>query len=314
MNEQTLTRYLLGELPEDEQTKIEEQLFTDDAAFAQARALKAELTDNYVRGNLSASERRSYEQRFLTSPAGRNDAVFAKALTHLLATEESMPERAVVSEPKPSWWESITAFFRVPAFGVAMAALLLLVIGGVWWYQQSQRQPIEAQQAREAETRKQDIARGNSQQTESPTPLPQTTPAATQKDSPKPAPPTPKASVPDTPNTLLSFLLVPSMVRGENSRERITIPANTGRIQMQLDLDQSDQYQSYRAELRTKRGQLIQSQNKLIPRKTAFGKAVFFAAPANGIRNGDYEVTLFGVKDSGEVEEANFYRFTAVRR
>lgn len=104
------------------------------------------------------------------------------------------------------------------------------------------------------------------------------------------------------------------MVRGENSRERIVIPDNTGRIQMQLDLDQSDQYQSYRAELRTKRGQLIQQQNKLMPRTTAAGKAVFFVAPATGIRNGDYDVTLFGVTATGEVEEANYYRFTAVRR
>lgn len=320
MNEQILTRYLLGELPAAEQENIEEQIFTDDELFVQVRALKAELTDNYVRGNLSASERRSYEQRFLTSTTGRNDAVFAKALTQMLATEEPMPERAVVAESKPSLWESIAALFRVPAFGVAMATLLLLVIGGVWWYQKSQQRQLEEQQAnvaREAESSpnlvKEKIRELDAHKDDLKEKLEEDFRKREREyqksQSPKIAPP-----VSQNNNTLLSFLLVPSMVRGENNRERIVIPANTGRIQMQLDLDQSDKYQSYRAELRTKRGQLIQRQSKLTPRTTAAGKAVFFVAPATGIRNGDYDVTLFGVTATGEMEEANYYRFTAVRR
>jgi len=115
-------------------------------------------------------------------------------------------------------------------------------------------------------------------------------------------------------NTLLSFLLVPGFVRGENKRERITIPSTTARIQIQLDLDQSDKYQSYRAELKTKSGKLIHRQSQLAARPTAAGKAIFFIAPAQNLRNGDYDVVLQGVLPSGEKEEANFYHFTVVRR
>ncbi|HEX4950987.1 MAG TPA: hypothetical protein VFZ34_30290 [Blastocatellia bacterium] len=326
MNEQLLTRYLLGELSEDEQTTIEEQLFTNDELFQQARALKAELTDNYVRGNLSASERLRYEQRFLTSPVGRNEALFARAFTQVLAEEEPVVSRAAaVMETKPSPWEAIRAFFRMPALGVGLAmASLLLLLGGFWLYQQSQRWRTEVQQAntaRDAEARRQkelqdEIARARARNEELNQQLQQ---AQQERDQARQAlekaagQPTPQTA-PNNPNSLLSVLLVPSLLRGDNQRARITIPASTGRLQMQLDLDQSEQYQSYRAELRTKRGQLLHRQSKLVPRVTAAGKAVFLVVPAANIRNGDYDITLFGVTASGAVEEANFYHFTAVRR
>ena len=84
--------------------------------------------------------------------------------------------------------------------------------------------------------------------------------------------------------------------------------------QIQLDLDQSDKYEGYRAELRTKRGQLIHSRSQLVRRDTAAGKAVFFVAPAQGLHNGDYDVTLQGKTSDGKFEDANFYHFTVVRR
>jgi hypothetical protein len=322
MNDQTLIHYLLGELPAEEQAQIEERLFTDDECFQQARALQAELTDNYVRGKLSAHERRQYETRFLTTTTGRADTTFARALTQVLEEAEPKVAPAIVTEPKPSFWESIAAFFRVPAFGlgVALASLLLLTLGGFWFYQQSQRLQTEVQQAnaaREAEARRQkelqdEIARANARNEELSKQLQQ---AQQEREQARQELPTTKPSAAQgTANTLLSFLLVPGLVRGDNQRERITIPLTTGRIQMQLDLDQSDNYPSYRAELRTRRGQLIHQQSKLVPRVTAIGKAVFFVAPAQGLRNGDYEVALFGVTAAGAVEEANYYRFTAVRR
>jgi hypothetical protein len=324
MNDQMLTRYLLGELSAEQQAQIEEQLFTDDKCFQQVRALQAELTDNYVRGKLSAQERRQYEARFLSTATGRADATFAHALTQVLAEAEPDAAPAIVTEAKPTLWESIVAFLRVPAFGMglAMASLLLLLLGGFWWYQQTERLQAEIQQAnaaREAEARKQkelqdEIARANARNEELNKQLQQAQQAREQarKDLEKAVPPSSVAPAPA--NTLLSFLLVPSLVRGDNQRERITIPRHTGRIQMQLDLDQSDNYQSYRAELRTRRGQLLHQQSKLVPRVTAVGKAVFFVAPATDLRNGDYEVALFGVTASGAGEEANYYRFTAVRR
>ena len=324
MNDQTLTHYLLGELPAAEQEKIEAQLFTDDKLFQQVRALKAELTDDYVRGNLSATARLHYEQRFLAT-TGREDVRFAKALTQVLNETEPAAERASVAETKPSLWESLSAFFRLPMLGVGLAAAtVLLLIGGIWMYQQTHRLQSEVQQAnavREAEARKQkeledEIARAKARQQELDKQLQQAQQQSeqTRKDLEKLPSPAPTQPTSSTANTLLSVLLVPSLVRGQNARERITIPADTGRLQFQLDLDPNDKYTSYRAEFRTKRGELIQRQNKLVPRLTAAGRAVYFVAPAAAIRNGDYDVKLFGVTETGDVVEADTYLFTAVRR
>ena len=324
MNEQTLTRYLLGDLPEAEQEMIEERLFTDDDCFAQLHALQAELADKFVQGKLSAQEQRQYETRFLTTATGRADATFARALTQVLDEAEPALAPPIVTETKPSFWESITAFFRVPAFGMgmAMASLLLLTVGGLWFYQQSQRLQNEVQQANAAaaaEARRQqqlqnEIARANTRNEELNKQLQQTQQERdrARQDLEKAA--TQQSAAQETSTTLLSFLLVPSLVRGDNQRERITIPLNTGRIQIQLDLDQSDKYPSYHAELRTKRGQLMHRQSQLVARQTVAGKAVFFIAPAKHLRPGDYDVTLQGVTTAGEIEAANFYSFTVVRR
>ncbi len=327
MNEPMLTKYLLGNLPEDEQAQIEEKLFTDDDVFQQVHALKAELSDKYVRGNLTAQEKLQYEKRFLASQTGRADTLFATALTQVLAEEEPQTVRPIVAEPQPGFWESITAFFRVPAFGLgaALACLLLLTVGGLWFYQESRRLHNEVEQANiarakaEAEARQQqelqtEIARAKTRNEELNQQLQQAQKERDQarKDLEKAGSQSQVSS--STATTLLSFLLVPGLVRGDNNRERITIPLNTGRIQIQLDLDQSDKYQSYRAELRTKSGKLMHRQNNLVSRVTAAGKAVFFLAPANGLRPGDYDVTLQGVLPSGEIEDANFYHFTVARR
>ncbi len=321
MNEQTLTRYLLGELPEDEQAKIEEQLFRDDAAFQQARALKAELTDNYVRGNLSASERRHYEQRFLTSPAGRADARFAKALTQVLDEAEPAVERAVIAEPKPSLWESLTAFFRVPAFGagLALASLLLLAAGGFWLYQQSQRWQTEVQQAnaaRAAEARKQqelqaEIARAKTRNEELNQQLQQAQQERDQarKELEKAAPTSSQPAA----ATLLTMFLRP-MLRASTERPRIVLSPGATKLQMQLALDPNDTYRSYRVELYGARGRLVASQDNVQPRQTAAGATLFYLVPAKGLVSGNYEITLKGITDTGEMRAANYYYFTAVRR
>lgn len=320
MNEQILTRYLLGELPEDEQAKIEEQLFRDDAAFEQARALKAELTDHYVRGNLSARERRRYEQRFLTSPAGRYDAQFAKALTRVLEETEPVGERAIITEPKPSWWESIAAFFRVPAFGLGLAmAALLLLLGSVWFYQQTQRLQTEVQQAnaaREAEARKQqelqtEIARAKTRNDELNQQLQQ---AQQERDQARKeleqAAPTPSQS---PTATLLTMFLRP-ILRASNERERVVLPSGATKLQIQLVLDANDNYRRYRVELYDARERLVASQDNLQPRSTATGATLFYLAPAQGLARGNYEITLKGITDTGEMQNANYYYFTVVRR
>src|SRR5678815_1995557 len=86
-NEKLIARYLLGELPEDQQVEIEDRAFSDKDYLASITAVENDLIDEYVRGELSAADRQRFETRFLASTERRKRVEFATAL------------RTVVSEP-----------------------------------------------------------------------------------------------------------------------------------------------------------------------------------------------------------------------
>ncbi|PYS70334.1 MAG: hypothetical protein DMF69_13855 [Acidobacteria bacterium] len=56
-SEQMMTRYLLGELSESEQSVLEKEYFTDPQFFDQMLKIENELVDDYVRGRLSKEVR-----------------------------------------------------------------------------------------------------------------------------------------------------------------------------------------------------------------------------------------------------------------
>src|SRR5215470_18820848 len=58
-------RYLLGDLPETEQTAVEQEYFVDPEKFEEVWATENDLVDGYVRGRLSRRERELFERNYL---------------------------------------------------------------------------------------------------------------------------------------------------------------------------------------------------------------------------------------------------------
>ena len=50
----SITRYLLGELPEDEQAALEARYIADSRVFDEVAKIESDLVDDYVRGKLAA--------------------------------------------------------------------------------------------------------------------------------------------------------------------------------------------------------------------------------------------------------------------
>ena len=75
-----LTRYLLGDLNEEEQVEIEERAFQDQHYLLEIEAAECDLIDDYVRGALSEGQRCQFEERFFASATRRRKLKFAKAL------------------------------------------------------------------------------------------------------------------------------------------------------------------------------------------------------------------------------------------
>ena len=135
-SEKLMIRYLLGDVPEDEQIRIEERFFTDDEYFEQLLALEDDLIDDYVNGELTDREREQFEEYFLAPPTRRQRVEFAKTFMRagslLPLAEIAMPGEAR-PEPVP-WWRNVMVFWRAQSLPrrFALAASVVLVLGGSW--------------------------------------------------------------------------------------------------------------------------------------------------------------------------------------
>lgn len=73
-NEQSITRFLLGELPEDERQNIEERFFADNSFYEQVLAVQEELADDYVRANCRRDKKHISRITFCNLPAAGNES------------------------------------------------------------------------------------------------------------------------------------------------------------------------------------------------------------------------------------------------
>ena len=106
-DEELMHSYLLGELPEEEQEKLEARYFADDELFELLLVVEDELLDRYAHGDLTAPERRRLERHFLQSQARRKRLMFAEALLkHIGALA------ADVRRERTSWWQQLKSLLR----------------------------------------------------------------------------------------------------------------------------------------------------------------------------------------------------------
>jgi len=89
--ERLLVSYLLGELSEEEQVRVEDHAFTDPSYLAEIEAAEADLIDTYVRGELPPDSLPGFERRFLRSPSRRSKLELAQALARVVVESKSPP-------------------------------------------------------------------------------------------------------------------------------------------------------------------------------------------------------------------------------
>jgi anti-sigma factor RsiW len=128
-----LTRYLLGNLPEDEADRLELELLGDSDLFETAEVVEGELIDAYVRDELDPEERQLFEQNLMRSERVAHRFAAGRALAGVAHTEPAVapsPTRPIVSaEPRPSLWERL---FPAPARLAWAATLVTAVAAGLF--------------------------------------------------------------------------------------------------------------------------------------------------------------------------------------
>lgn len=127
MDDRLLKQYLLGELPPEEQQRLEEQFFNGVEEFEHLTVLEDELIDDYLCGDLSPQQCQQFEKHFLVSPERRERLAAANALVATISTKPKAVAPPVEVTP---WWEPIFDFFKFgnPAIRYAMVAASLIIL------------------------------------------------------------------------------------------------------------------------------------------------------------------------------------------
>src|SRR5215475_11432202 len=109
IDETLLVKYLLGDVSQEEQIRVEDRAFADPDYLLALEATEVDLIDAYVRGELTPEERRGFERRFLVSPQRLKKVAFARDLARVAAeAKASEPASAL----RLSGWQLFVGMVR----------------------------------------------------------------------------------------------------------------------------------------------------------------------------------------------------------
>jgi anti-sigma factor RsiW len=291
--EKLIVQYLLGELPEERQAAVEDRAFADSAYLADIQAVEADLIDAYVRGELTAAERRAFERMFLASPARRSKVAFARTLARL------SDEHAKISAPlaeRTSGFRALLELIRGwnPAAQFAGGLAALICIAGVGWLAVQDRamrsQVASLQERTAALTQEADSSRRQLEELRS------------------------SAAKPSLPVAVATLVLLPGVSRGDTRPVPFSLDASAQLARIEIQLEARDEFPRYRAELRTAGGEDVLSMNNLTGRRSAGGLTVGFGIAASALAPGRYELTLKGLPRNEPARDIGFYYFIVQRQ
>lgn len=311
LSDETIRRFLLCRLSDDERAQVEERLFVDDVMEERVRLAECELTDDFAFNRLSAEEREFFVKKFIVTNARRQKLAVSQALqSHFSSPPVNAKENVAAIEPGLGWRERFLGLFdfKRPALSFAASlAALILVAGVIWIVSRNLRESGEPVIAR-LDPSPAPTPQTSPQIVTSPTPNvdPNPTPNPTPKLTPTPvAPPPPRAAV-------ASFVLLPGALRDGGEMSRVTLPKgarDTVRLQLALEANEPG---AYRAELLTAEGKPVMTSRGLKASGATSGAKIVFDVPARSLQVGDYQVKLSRNTAGGSIEVVGRYYFRAL--
>jgi len=286
--DEQLTRYLLGELPEEESAALEEEYFADDACFERLLALDDELVDDYVRGALPPSRRAQLERRLReTGQWGR--VQFARAVSQRLGADSQTQRVARTRGVIPLIRR------RAEIFVGALAAALLLFAGVAGWFS-SRNAGLRGELAR-AEELQRSLERRAEQLQRSLNAARAEKEVAVQQAKPSKA---------------ARFLLI-GTVRGSGSANRVLLTPETESVVLQVPGEEIP-YPIYRGTVRRAGGEsLLQARLQSLS-SLKEGTTLALEVPSRLLTPGLYVLAVEGRPQRGRWEGVRDYRFEVVRK
>jgi hypothetical protein len=332
-------RFLLGKLTEEEAVKIEEGYFAANSQFENLLIAENDLIDAYAKNELSAEDRRRFENRLLLNPRQRERVRFAKTLINYASTAAAaVPAENLASsasDSDKSSWRSIFGqiFSAKLMFSYSFAAAILIFLAGtIFWLAIKNNSPHLPQSDEMAGARQSRTEKSAPDQSPNEVSTPAasvtsenenaenkpTSAAAAANRSPKNVvnQPLPKKRGEQTENSrpVISTIILPfGATRAAGDAEPFDIPARADFINLRLKFEEGD-FAAYYFVLETVEGQKILS-GKI--KKAINGeneKTVVAAIPAGKLKKGDYIISLKGLTTEGAYESIGDYSFTINHR
>lgn len=306
---ENLSRYLLGQMTEAEQTEIEVKFLGDEKLYQELLIAEEELRFSYARGLLSPHERVQFERRFLTFPDEQQKLDLARAMVGELTRMEVDDTSESIQRNRGRNPLAYLLNFRTPQFAFAMTAVLLIAVGTVVWLafersrlrdQVTQLEIKNAEQVRQNSLRDENLRRELEEERNQRAMLEQEV-----AQPPTSQPPGRNAATP-----ILSLVLSPGRVRGDGATSKLSIPSSGAVVVLMLKLEEGTKHRNYHAEILNSEGTLIWSRNGLPGGRSL----VVLRIPSRNLAEDDYEINLKGMTQSGELERAGDYYFTVLKK
>lgn len=315
-----LISYLLGELTGEQREGLEERFCHDADLFERMLALRDDLIDDYLRGQLPSQQLRQFERYFLATPQQRERIENARALMRAIAAEPAAetPAPARVEAEPISFWQQLRDLIRDNRMTIGLAfsmALLMITVTGSLIFEMMRLRNQLTQVRQQEQEMQQQIAKERSRADGLAEEL---AIARTEGAQPDTTPsPSPEGEV------IASLILTSDYdqgskgPRGSGGLQKLVIPSDRGLVQLRLKLADAS-YRSYRVTLReVSSGKTVQTLEGLRAHPTRSGKAVIAKFPAS-IFSGpakDYLVVLDGRTAEGKYEtEIDKYSFQADKK
>jgi hypothetical protein len=281
-----LKQYVLGELAEAEQARLEEAYFDDDALYERVLAVEEEVAEELARGELAPEARLRFEERIRSSSALAERAGFVRTFVAALDEPEHPLDRA--AEPAGTWLSRILEVLGVRGVGFALAAaaVALLALGWLW------------------------LAREGSQPSLPPPDTTSVTPPEPPPVEPPdgPAVPAPPAPAPETPRAAVAtFVLTPGVSRSGGAPTAVRVPGGTQSVRLRLPLEDVAAG-DLTSVLKSQDGRVVWRAERVRARRVAE-----VTIPARLLANGSYVLALERTTAEGDRETVEAYSF-AVRR
>jgi len=321
---QVITEYLLGSLPEVETERLDELSVTSPEFAESLSASEKDLIDAYVQGELSGTMLAQFESHYLASSIRRERVEFAEAFqvftrTQRVFDDSSIRGQADLDRKRKRGWLSKLSIFgeQYPAlqWGLAVAAVIFIV-GGAFlllqnarlreqmWIEQAHRDEL---QQREMQLQK-ELDQQRASNTAAERELAQVREGRVRLEEPARK----SGQLPASGTAIVSFVLTPQL-RGVGQAQSVSIPVSTVRVTMQLNLEPND-YQTFAVVLLDQSNhQELWRSGKLKAASRGDDRTLKVSFSAGLLKPQGYALQVSGISKNGQSEVLSDYPFKVVK-